>query len=117
MNDEVDAFENSDTWNLTSLPKEKKEIGCTWMYEVKHNADGTISKYKACLIAKGYVQTYGMYFEETFNLVSKMETMRAVIAMAVAKIWELQQMDVENAFFNGICKKRCIWNNQRAMYI
>ena len=47
MNEEVDALDNNDTWRLTSLPKGKKAIGCKWVYKIKHNADGSISKYKA----------------------------------------------------------------------
>ena len=92
---EMDALGDSGTWDLTPLPKEKKAIGCKWVYK-----DGTINRYKARLVAKGYAQTYGIDFEETFSPVAKMETMRAVIAMDAAKGWDLQQMDVKNPFLN-----------------
>ena len=59
------------------------------------------NRYKARLVAKGYAQTYGIDFEEIFSPVSKMAIVRAVIAMAASKGWELQQMDVKNAFLNG----------------
>ena len=101
MDDEMDALGDSGTWDLTPLPKEKKEIGCKWVYKVKHNADGTINRYKACLVAKGYALTYGIDFKETFSPIAIMETVRVVIAMAAAKGWDLQQMDVKNAFLNG----------------
>ena len=101
MNDEVDALDDSGTWELTSLPKENKANTCKWVYEVKCNVDGTISMYKARLVAKGYAQTYEIDFEETFSPVAKMATMRAIIAMVAAKGWELQQMDVKNGFLNG----------------
>ena len=71
------------------------------VYKIKHNAYGSINIYKAHLVAKGYVQTYGIDFEETFNPIAKMATVRVVIAMAASKGWELQQMDVKNAFLNG----------------
>ena len=57
MNNEVDALDDSGTWELTPLPKEKKAIGCKWVYKVKRNAHGTISRYKARLVVKGYAQT------------------------------------------------------------
>ena len=57
--------------------------------------------YKACLVDKGYAQTYGIDFEETFNHVAKMAAVRVVIAMAASKRWDLHQMDVKNAFLNG----------------
>ena len=53
------------------------------------------------LVAKAYAQTYGIDFEETFSCVAKMTTVRAMIPMAASKGWELQQMDVKNAFLNG----------------
>ena len=101
MDEEVDALENNDTWRLTPFPEGKKAIGCKRFYKIKHNADGSISRYKAYLVAKGYAQTYGIDFEETFSPIAKMATVRAVIAMAASKGWELQQMDVKNAFLNG----------------
>ena len=97
----MNALDVSGSWELTPLPKEKKVIGCKWVYKVKHNVDGSISKYKARLVAKGYSQKYGIDFEETFNPIAKMAIMRVVIVMATIKGWELQQMDVKNAFLNG----------------
>ena len=54
MDEEMNALDDSGTWELTPLPNEKKAIGCKWVYKVKHNADGSISRYKARLVAKGY---------------------------------------------------------------
>ncbi len=71
------------------------------MYKVKHNADGSVSKYKARLVAKGYAQTYGIDYEETYSPVAKMTIVKAIIAMAAAKGWSLQQMDVKNDFLHG----------------
>ena len=79
----------------------KKAIGCKWVYKIKHNAYGLVSRYKARLVAKGYAQTYGIDFEETFNPVAKMAIVRAIISLAASKHWKLHQMDVKNAFLNG----------------
>ena len=101
MDEEMNALDDSGTWELTPLPEEKKAIGCKWVYKIKHNADGSVNRYKARLVAKGYAQTYGIDFEETLSPIAKMATVRAPIAMAASKGWELQQMDVKNAFLNG----------------
>jgi hypothetical protein len=68
-----------------------------------------MSKYKTRLVAKGYAQTYGIDYEETYSPIAKMTTVRAIIAMATAKGWSLHQMDVKNAFLHG--------NLQEEMYI
>jgi len=101
MDKEMATLDANATWELVALPKDKKTIGCKWVYKVKHNADGYVSTYKARLVAKGYAQTYGIDYEETYSLVAKMATVRAIIAMVAAKGWYLHQMDVKNAFLRG----------------
>ena len=71
------------------------------MFKIKHDADGTINQFKAQLIAKGYAQTHGIEYEETFALVAKMTTPRIEIALATAKGWHLHQTDVKNEFLKG----------------
>ncbi len=71
------------------------------MYTVKHNADGFVSRYKARLVTKGYAQTYGIDYEETYSPVAKMITIRAIITMVAAKGWSLHQMDINNVFLHG----------------
>jgi hypothetical protein len=101
MDEEMVALNVNVTWELIALPKDKKTIGCKWVYKVKHNVDGSMSRYKARLVAKGYAQTYGIDYEETYNLVAKITTVRAIIVMAATKGWSLHQMDVKNAFLHG----------------
>jgi hypothetical protein len=101
MDEEMAALDANTTWELVALPEDKKTIGCKWVYKVKHNVDGFMSRYKARLVAKGYAQTYGIDYEETYSRVAKMTTVRAIIAMAAAKGWSLHQMDVKNVFLHG----------------
>ena len=85
MDEEMATLYGNDTWDLVPLPKDKKTIGYKWVYKVKHNSDGSISRYKARLVAKDYAQTHWIDFEETISLIVKMAIERAVIAVAVAK--------------------------------
>ncbi len=101
MDEEMATLDANATWELVALLKDKKAIGCKWVYKVKHNIDGSVNRYKARLIAKGYAQTYGIDYEETYSLVAKMISVRAIIAMAATKGWSLPQMDVNNAFLHG----------------
>jgi hypothetical protein len=85
MDEEMAALDANATWELVALPKDKKAIGCKWVYKVKHNANGSMSRYKVKLVTKGYAQTYGINYEETYSQVPKMTTIRAIIAMAATK--------------------------------
>ena len=62
MDEEMAALDENATRDLVQLPKDKKPIGYKWVYKVKHNADGNVSRYKARFVAKGYAQTYGIHF-------------------------------------------------------
>jgi hypothetical protein len=101
MDEEMAAVDANATWELVVLPKDKKAIGCKWVYKVKHNANGSVSRYKARLVTKGYAQTYGIDYEETYSPVAKMTTVRTIIIMAATKGWSLHQMDVKNVFLHG----------------
>ncbi len=87
MDEETAALDANDTWELVAFPKDKKTIGCKWVYKIKHNADGFVSRYKARLVAKGYAQTYGIDYEETYSPVAKMTIIRTIIVMATTKGW------------------------------
>ena len=89
MDEKMAALDENATWDLVQLPKDKKCIGCNWVYKVKHNADGNVSRYKARLVAKGYVHTHEFYFEETFSSIANMGTIWAMIALDASKGWIL----------------------------
>jgi hypothetical protein len=101
MDEKMALLDVNVTWELVILQKDKKVIGYKWVYKVKHNANGSVSKYKARLVANGYAQTYGIDYEETYSRVAKMTIVRTIITMAAAKGWSLHQMDVNNVFLHG----------------
>jgi hypothetical protein len=85
-----------------------KEVGCKWVFMIKHKANGSMERYKARLIAKGFTQTYGIYYEETFAPVAKMNLIRVLLSIAENLDWPLHQFDVKNAFLHGDLEEVCM---------
>ena len=102
MKEELDALTKNHTWDLVTLPPRQSMVGCKWIYKIKTRSDGSIECYKARLVAKVFTQEYGINYEETFTLVACISFVRALLAVATASKWDLFQMDVKNAFLNGI---------------
>jgi len=105
MQDEFDALQKNSTWSLVPLPPNRKAIGCKWVFRVKENSDGTLNKFKARLVAKGFHQVQGFDFTETFSPVIKPITIRLILTLALSYKWPIQQLDVNNAFLNGILEE------------
>uniref|UniRef100_A0A2N9IVC8 Integrase catalytic domain-containing protein n=1 Tax=Fagus sylvatica TaxID=28930 RepID=A0A2N9IVC8_FAGSY len=101
MADELDALHKTHTWDMTTLPPGKSAVGCKWVYKIKTRADGSVERYKARLVARGFTQEYGIDYEETFAPVARLTSVRSLLAVAAVRHWPLFQMDVKNAFLNG----------------
>ena len=91
MKEELDALSKNHTWDLVTLPPRKFVVGCKWIYKIKTCSDGSIERYKARLVAKGFTQEYGIDYEETFTLVTRISFVRALLAVAVvvASKWDI----------------------------
>ncbi|XP_039158995.1 vacuolar-processing enzyme [Eucalyptus grandis] len=101
MKAELKALTNNHTWDLLPLPSHRKLIGCQWVYKIKYRANGSIERYKAGLVAKGFTQREGFDYHKTFSPVAKDVIVRSFLAIAAINDWHLHQMDVHNAFLHG----------------
>ena len=64
-----------------TLPPGKSVVGCKWIYKIKTRSDGSIERYKACLVAKGFTQEYEIDYEETFAPIVRISSVRALLAV------------------------------------
>nr|KYP48064.1 Retrovirus-related Pol polyprotein from transposon TNT 1-94 [Cajanus cajan] len=101
MKQEYSALLKNNTWTLVQLPPNRNAIGCKWVFRIKENFDGSVNKYKAILVAKGFLQQPGFDFNETFSPVIKPVTIRLILTLAISNHWDIHQLDVNNAFLNG----------------
>lgn len=76
-------------------------VGCKWVFRIKQNPYGTISKHKSRPVAKGFHQQEGVDYTETFIHVAKPTTIRIILSLAANFNWSISQLDVSNAFLHG----------------
>ncbi|KAK1664393.1 hypothetical protein QYE76_052552 [Lolium multiflorum] len=101
MAEEIAALERTGTWDLVSPPSGVRPITCKWVYKIKTRSDGSLERYKARLVARGFQQEHGRDYDETFAPVAHMTTVRTLLAVASVRRWSVSQLDVQNAFLNG----------------
>ncbi|GKE28134.1 ribonuclease H-like domain-containing protein [Tanacetum coccineum] len=100
MCDEYKALINNNTWVLVPRLPNINIVRSMWLYKHKYNADESLSRYKARLVANGYSQQQGIDSDETFSLVVKPATIQTVLSLAVSRQWTIHQLNVKNAFLH-----------------
>ena len=98
---EIDSILHNHTWELVDLPSGCKPLSSKWIFKRKRKVDGSIDKYKARLMIKGFRQTEGLDYFDTYSPVTRINSIRMVLAIAALKDLEVHQMDVKTAFLNG----------------
>ncbi|GJU77670.1 retrotransposon protein, putative, ty1-copia subclass [Tanacetum coccineum] len=70
INEEMQSMKDNQVWCLVDLYPNGKTVRSKWLFKKKTDMDGNVHTYKARLIAKGFTQTYGVGYEETFSPVA-----------------------------------------------
>ena len=101
VNSEIESILQNHTWELVDLPKGSKPLGYKWIFKKKLKADGSVDKYKARLVIKGFRQKEDLDYFDTYSPVTRITSIRMLIAIASILNLEIHQMDVKTAFLNG----------------
>ncbi|KAE8226259.1 hypothetical protein CF319_g1123 [Tilletia indica] len=104
MHKEVKSHITRGTWRVVKAYGKANLISSKWVLRLKKNADGSIQKYKARLVARGFTQVEGVDFDETFAPTSRLQNMRLLCAMAAALGLDIHQIDYETAYLNAALK-------------
>ena len=76
-----------------------------WIYNIKHVADGSIKKYKARFVARGFSKKEGIDYEDTFAPMERYTSIRTILSLVEVMKWKVHQMDVKTTFFNGVVEE------------
>jgi hypothetical protein len=102
MHEELENFEGNQVWTLVEPPHDVNVIGTKWVFKNKQEEDGEVVRNKARLVAQGFSQVEDLDFGKIFALVARLEAIKILLAFAASKGFKLYQMDVKNAFINGV---------------
>ena len=83
IDEELWTLDSHQTWSYTFLPKRQKVIGYKWVFKVKYQANGSIERFKARLVAQIFFQVHGIDYTETFTPIIRRESLRIFLAIAI----------------------------------
>lgn len=101
MGAEFNSTNENHTWDLVEATRQMNIVRCRWVFTIKYNPDGSIDRYKARIVAKGFHQQPGVDYNDTFSPVIKFTTIRLILGLAVNSDWLVRQIDVKTAFLQG----------------
>ena len=101
INSEIESILHNLTWELVDLPPGCKPLSSKWVFKRKRKVDGSIDKYKARLVIKGYKQTEGLDYFDTYSPVMRINSIRMVLIIVALRNLEVHKMDAKTTFLNG----------------
>ncbi|GAQ93249.1 hypothetical protein KFL_013870020 [Klebsormidium nitens] len=105
MDEEMLSLLEHVTWEIVKKPEGVKPFLIKWVDKIQRDAHGNVERYKSRLVAKGYLHTQRIDFDEVYAPVSKQTKLRALLAVVAERDLELHQLDVKTAFLNGELEK------------
>ena len=101
MKDEITSLLENGTWELVDLPRDRKAIKCKWVFVTKRDTQGNVTRLRARLVAKGFSQTTGIDYEETFAPVARLDSLRLLLVIVAHFDLDVHHIYVKSAYLNG----------------
>ena len=101
MQEEYDSLLLNGVWEIVPKPDNIEPLSGKWVFALKYNAEGEITRYKARYVARGYAQKHGVDFNETYSPTTKLSTVRILLNFAAQYNVKLFQLDVKTAYLNA----------------
>lgn len=98
---ELNSLWKRGTWEFALKTPNMNPIPPAWVHHRKTDSRGLVKSYKGRVVARGDRQVQGVDFYQTYAPVVHMVTLRAFLAVAAMKDYEIHQMDVSTAFLYG----------------
>jgi hypothetical protein len=89
MQAKYDALMANDTWSLVPCPRGINLVTGKWIFQHKLHADGSLDRYKAHWVLRGFTQRPGLDYDETFSPVVKPAIVRVVLSLALSQDWPI----------------------------
>jgi len=105
MIDEYDSLIANDTYSLVPAPEGHKIVKTKWVYKLKHKADGSVDKYKARLVTKGFTQHYAIDYDKTFAPVVWIENLRIALAFTNTNNYDINSGNIKNVYLHSALKE------------
>jgi len=102
MTSECNALISNHTKTLCPRHVHHNVVRNKWVFKIKQKPDGSVDRFEARLVAKGFDRKTGIDYHETFSLVVKPTTIRILLALAIKFHWQLKQLDMSNAFLHRV---------------
>jgi hypothetical protein len=116
MEEEFAALIANKTWDLVPHRIGSNVIIGKWIFKHKFNSDGSLERYKASWVLRGFTQRPSIDYDETFSLVVKLATVHTVLSLVVSRSWPVHELDVKNAFLHGTLLET-VYNSQPTGFV
>ena len=110
MMEEIESLLKNETWSFKTLPPSRTTVKNKWVFRIKVKSDGTIERFKARLIAKGFSQTHGMDYTETFAPTARAESICIILSIVGVEGLFMIQFDMKTTYLNSTIEKLIFMN-------